>query len=38
MINILLALGFVAAAVTACSIGMGERLERGYTQQLRQNR
>lgn len=38
MTDILLALGFIAIIVTACNIGMGDRIERGYAMQLRQNR
>ena len=38
MTNILLALGFIALSIVACNIGMGDRVERGYAMQLRQNR
>ena len=34
--DILLVLIFLTITVTACSVGMGERLERGYTAQLKQ--
>ena len=38
MRDTLLLLGFIAIVITACNVGMGERLERGYAQQLKQNR